>query len=132
MTIGGCESGEPDACKAHPEVAKLLGSSIRNLSNHCQAIRQRSRPDDCPDSVSEGFGDDLDNRVYIGCFVPEHCPDEPLAPTDGSAWGVENGGNCDVNPIRGSGYAGDNYNGVVGRSRGSTGRVGFRIVRELD
>ena len=128
----GCESDEPDACKAHPEVVKLLGSSIWNLSNHCRAFQQWSRPDDCPDSVPAGFGDDLKNRTYIGCFLPEHCPEEPLAPTDGSAWGDEHGGNCEINPLRGGSYIGENDWGVVGRGTDTIGRTGFRIVRELD
>ena len=134
----GCESDEPEACKAHPEVAKLLDLHIGNRGlprNHCQAIQQHfSRPDDCPDSVPEGFGDDFDNTRYIGCFLPEHCPDEPLAPTDGSAWGDENGGNCERSPVRGGDYLGSHPEGLESRGGrfGGGGRIGFRIVRELD
>ena len=131
----GCESDEPDACKAHPEVAKWLERFDRSDSrlSHCRIIKEGRfpRPDDCPESVPEGFGDDRGNARYIGCFRPEHCPDEPLAPTDGSAWGDEHGGNCEHNPVRGGDHRSFHPYGLE-RRRWSQYSFGFRIVRELD
>ena len=147
----GCGSDQPSACKADPKVAQLIRRKrprYRYGPFPACAIGKSDfpRPERCPETVPDDFGDDRNDVFLIGCFRPEHCPEEPLAPTDGSAWGEEDGGNCRLKVVRGHtlrNYGasvrwhafpkdGVEFENLPSFPGGITGSFGFRVVRELD
>ena len=146
----GCESDEPGACEPAPKVAKLIQYIRFRVGYPYCAIDKtdfpRPRYMSCPEAVPDDFGDrdehgsliNRDDPYLVGCFRPEHCPEEPLAPTDGSAWGEEDGGVCSLRVVRGIAYT---HFGAAQRTYGTGSRdgepIGFihngiRLVRELD
>ena len=130
----GCESQEPGSCEPPPRVVELI-ELIGHLHfsgrfPYC-SINTRvgespyiffPRPNDCPETLPD---DAVEQRRYelIGCFRPEHCPDEPLAPIDGSAWGAKDGGNCDVPVARAMSWR---------AQQDWRSGLHLRVVRELD
>ena len=150
----GCESDEPGACEPVPKVANFIDRFRRVARYPYCAIDKTDfpRPSRCPEAVPDDIDDtdeygNLVNRNYyglIGCFRPEYCPEVPLAPTDGTAWGREDGGICEFNVIRGS--IGHGYSGgsaayrwasfsnerpiLIPPALGSS--PGIRVVREID